>query len=55
MVWLPVTNECPRCVAHRVIPGSYETPRRGVRTTVYGEKRMFRYLPILSSCYTANA
>ncbi|RSL71575.1 hypothetical protein CEP54_001248 [Fusarium duplospermum] len=27
-----------RCVLHRVIPGTYETPRRGIRTTVFGEK-----------------
>ncbi|KAJ4265018.1 hypothetical protein NW762_005261 [Fusarium torreyae] len=27
-----------RCVVHRVIPGNYETPRRGIRTTVFGEK-----------------
>ena len=23
---------------HRVIPGSYKAPRRGIRTTVFGEK-----------------
>ncbi|KAI5859409.1 hypothetical protein GGS23DRAFT_616048 [Durotheca rogersii] len=27
-----------RCVLHRVIPGGYEGPRRGIRTTVFGEK-----------------
>ncbi|KAK3987786.1 putative alpha-ketoglutarate-dependent sulfonate dioxygenase [Cladorrhinum sp. PSN332] len=27
-----------RCTVHRVIPGSYEAPRRGIRTTVFGEK-----------------
>ncbi|KAH9996639.1 alpha-ketoglutarate-dependent sulfonate dioxygenase [Xylariaceae sp. FL0662B] len=27
-----------RCVLHRVIPGTYEAPRRGIRTTVFGEK-----------------
>lgn len=30
-----------RAVVHRVIPGSYETPRRGIRTTVFGEKPYF--------------
>ncbi|BDD61526.1 hypothetical protein MPDQ_001549 [Monascus purpureus] len=30
-----------RCTLHRVIPGSYEGPRRGVRTTVFGEKPYF--------------
>ncbi|KAG4222480.1 hypothetical protein PC116_g29046 [Phytophthora cactorum] len=30
-----------RCVLHRVIPGSYESPRRGIRTTVFGEKRKY--------------
>lgn len=28
-----------RAVVHRVIPGTYKEPRRGVRTTVFGEKR----------------
>src|SRR3569833_4422621 len=28
-----------RCTLHRVIPGSYEAPRRGIRTTVFGEQR----------------
>lgn len=28
-----------RCTVHRVIPGTYKEPRRGVRTTVFGEKR----------------
>jgi alpha-ketoglutarate-dependent taurine dioxygenase len=28
-----------RCTLHRVIPGRYKEPRRGVRTTVFGEKR----------------
>lgn len=28
-----------RCTAHRVIPGRYEAPRKGIRTTVFGEKR----------------
>ncbi|CAI4212043.1 unnamed protein product [Parascedosporium putredinis] len=27
-----------RCTVHRVIPGTYEGPRRGIRTTVFGEK-----------------
>ncbi|KAF7517218.1 hypothetical protein G7054_g13875 [Neopestalotiopsis clavispora] len=27
-----------RCVVHRVIPGRYEGNRRGIRTTVFGEK-----------------
>ncbi|KAI0893366.1 alpha-ketoglutarate-dependent sulfonate dioxygenase [Annulohypoxylon nitens] len=30
-----------RCVLHRVIPGSYEAPRRGIRTTVFGEKPFY--------------
>ncbi|KAH7148340.1 alpha-ketoglutarate-dependent sulfonate dioxygenase [Dactylonectria macrodidyma] len=30
-----------RCVLHRVIPGTYEAPRRGIRTTVFGEKPFF--------------
>ncbi|KAK1757852.1 putative alpha-ketoglutarate-dependent sulfonate dioxygenase [Echria macrotheca] len=30
-----------RCTLHRVIPGSYEAPRRGIRTTVFGEKPYF--------------
>jgi sulfonate dioxygenase len=29
-----------RCTLHRVIPGTYEGKRRGIRTTVFGEKRM---------------
>jgi sulfonate dioxygenase len=28
-----------RCTLHRVIPGTYKEKRRGVRTTVFGEKR----------------
>jgi sulfonate dioxygenase len=28
-----------RCVVHRVIPGRFEGTRRGIRTTVFGEKR----------------
>lgn len=28
-----------RCTVHRVIPGRYEASRRGIRTTVFGEKR----------------
>jgi hypothetical protein len=35
-----VTDLRQRCTVHRVIPGNYDTPRRGVRTTVFGEKRM---------------
>ncbi|KAL6232114.1 hypothetical protein BDW75DRAFT_233052 [Aspergillus navahoensis] len=31
-----------RCTLHRVIPGTYEGKRRGIRTTVFGEKRMPR-------------
>ncbi|KAJ9272074.1 hypothetical protein DTO212C5_1837 [Paecilomyces variotii] len=27
-----------RCTVHRVIPGKYKQPRRGIRTTVFGEK-----------------
>ncbi|OAG37859.1 hypothetical protein AYO21_07965 [Fonsecaea monophora] len=30
-----------RCTAHRVIPGTYDSPRRGIRTTVFGEKPFF--------------
>jgi sulfonate dioxygenase len=30
-----------RCTAHRVIPGTYDSPRRGIRTTVFGEKPYF--------------
>ncbi|KAI1854022.1 hypothetical protein JX266_001163 [Neoarthrinium moseri] len=30
-----------RCVVHRVIPGRYEGNRRGIRTTVFGEKPYF--------------
>ncbi|OIW34233.1 alpha-ketoglutarate-dependent sulfonate dioxygenase [Coniochaeta ligniaria NRRL 30616] len=30
-----------RCTLHRVIPGTYEAPRRGIRTTVFGEKPYF--------------
>ncbi|KAM7193850.1 putative alpha-ketoglutarate-dependent sulfonate dioxygenase [Rhypophila sp. PSN 637] len=30
-----------RCTNHRVIPGWYEAPRRGIRTTVFGEKPYF--------------
>jgi hypothetical protein len=30
-----------RCTNHRVIPGTYEAPRKGIRTTVFGEKREF--------------
>ena len=30
-----------RATVHRVIPGSYEAPRRGIRTTVFGEKPYF--------------
>ncbi|KAK3694524.1 alpha-ketoglutarate-dependent sulfonate dioxygenase [Podospora appendiculata] len=30
-----------RCTNHRVIPGTYEAPRRGIRTTVFGEKPYF--------------
>lgn len=26
------------CTLHRVIPGAYKGPRRGIRTTVFGEK-----------------
>lgn len=27
------------CTLHRVIPGTYDAPRKGIRTTVFGEKR----------------
>lgn len=30
-----------RCSAHRVIPGTYDAPRRGIRTTVFGEKPFY--------------
>ncbi|KAI0132971.1 hypothetical protein BJ170DRAFT_719151, partial [Xylariales sp. AK1849] len=30
-----------RCSVHRVIPGRYEAPRKGIRTTVFGEKPYF--------------
>ncbi|CBF89959.1 hypothetical protein AN0215.2 [Aspergillus nidulans FGSC A4] len=30
-----------RCTLHRVIPGTYEGKRRGIRTTVFGEKPYF--------------
>ncbi|KAL4784209.1 hypothetical protein BJX76DRAFT_357286 [Aspergillus varians] len=30
-----------RCTVHRVIPGTYEGPRKGIRTTVFGEKPYF--------------
>ncbi|KIV94956.1 hypothetical protein PV10_02670 [Exophiala mesophila] len=30
-----------RATVHRVIPGTYEAPRRGIRTTVFGEKPYF--------------
>ncbi|KAJ5898799.1 hypothetical protein N7495_003543 [Penicillium taxi] len=30
-----------RCTLHRVIPGKYNGARRGIRTTVYGEKPYF--------------
>jgi len=30
-----------RCTVHRVIPGTYEGNRKGIRTTVFGEKPYF--------------
>ena len=30
-----------RCTVHRVIPGRYKGNRRGIRTTVFGEKREY--------------
>ncbi|KAH9230354.1 hypothetical protein K456DRAFT_1727412 [Colletotrichum gloeosporioides 23] len=30
-----------RCTIHRVIPGTYDAPRRGIKTTVFGEKPYF--------------
>jgi hypothetical protein len=30
-----------RCVIHRVIPGTYEGNRKGIWTTVFGEKRKY--------------
>ncbi|EXJ89886.1 hypothetical protein A1O3_02953 [Capronia epimyces CBS 606.96] len=30
-----------RATIHRVIPGTYEAPRKGIRTTVFGEKPYF--------------
>ncbi|KAH8646908.1 alpha-ketoglutarate-dependent sulfonate dioxygenase [Xylariales sp. PMI_506] len=35
-----------RCVLHRVIPGRYEGARKGIRTTVFGEKRKLALCPI---------
>lgn len=32
-----------RATVHRVIPGTYEGERKGIRTTVFGEKRKFYY------------
>lgn len=40
-----------RCTLHRVIPGTYEGPRRGVRTTVFGEKRKWPTEGISNSTY----
>ena len=37
-----LTHLSNRAVVHRVIPGTYEAPRRGIRTTVFGEKRKFK-------------
>lgn len=39
-----------RCAVHRVIPGEYEAgSRRGIRTTVFGEKRKLCFRPPLVS------
>ena len=43
-----------RCTIHRVIPGTYKAnSRRGVRTTVFGEKRTLWFL-ILQLLTSAN-
>jgi sulfonate dioxygenase len=34
-----------RCSVHRVIPGTYEGNRKGIRTTVFGEKRELIHVP----------
>jgi hypothetical protein len=41
--------ENQRCTVHRVIPGNYDAPRRGVRTTVFGEKRARHQVPVARS------
>jgi sulfonate dioxygenase len=39
-----IATEIGRCTLHRVIPGFYGGGRRGVRTTVFGEKRTLESL-----------
>jgi hypothetical protein len=41
--------ENQRCTVHRVIPGNYDAPRRGDRTTVFGEKRARYQIPVARS------
>jgi hypothetical protein len=41
--------ENQRCTVHRVIPENYDAPRRGVRTTVVGEKRARHRIPVARS------
>lgn len=43
-IFPPVSDACAtgyRCTVHRVIPGRYKENRRGIRTTVFGEKREY--------------
>ncbi|RAQ68436.1 alpha-ketoglutarate-dependent sulfonate dioxygenase [Aspergillus flavus] len=43
-IFPPVSDACAtgyRCTVHRVIPGRYKENRRGIRTTVFGEKPYF--------------
>lgn len=42
------TDMYERCTLHRVIPGTYEGNRRGIRTTVFGEKR--QPISLLHTC-----
>lgn len=42
LTYLLITRRDNRCTLHRVIPGNYPAEqRRGIRTTVFGEKRKF--------------
>lgn len=59
--WLVLTN-AQRASLHRIIPGNYTTgTRRGIRTTVFGEKRKSRNSISRTSClpevafYDANS
>lgn len=48
--WLALTNAQRACL-HRIIPGNYATGiRRGIRTTVFGEKRKSRKGISRTSC-----